>query len=137
MINLSDAKRWLKGLKPMQTALNLNDWVIWTEFKTIEDGKGQCSPRPGYQRAMLTFNLAEIDDEKDFLRCLRHELLHLLNGESQLYRQACMNHVCDSHAQNALEDVYDNVEEHLVRRLECLLDSFGYTPEKLIRKGEA
>lgn len=45
----------------MQTALGLNDWTIWTEFKTIEDGAGQCSSRPGYQRAMLTFNLAEIE----------------------------------------------------------------------------
>jgi hypothetical protein len=131
----SEVKRIVEeALEPMATALWVRDWLILPEYGAIEDGKcGFCKADPAYMKATIRLDPAQLDDEDDVLRTLRHEILHIVHGEFAVYMNMmlCAVKEKDWRMKDVEDRAYTLACERTVARLERLLDGLGQTPRVL------
>lgn len=123
-------ERYLPRLK---SAMHLNSWNIRVEIMSMPNPATiTLAELPGYKTAVLNLDPTRAESEEDVLSSLFHELCHLLHAEFETFRLAAREHVQGEQALKALDVVYDNACEHLVARMECLLEcGLGMTPKQL------
>jgi len=117
-----------KNISKMQAALGVSDWdVIMSYYGT--DHAGEVRFRPGYRSAYITLDPSRLMSKGEVLNVLRHELIHLLAAELDIYRNTFMKFVSDQpRTIEAMEELYDSVVEKLVGNIERVLD---YEPAKV------
>lgn len=133
----SEMRRVLNdALRPMRTALSLNEWFVNLRVTHLDKSCAQCLADPDYSRATLSFDVEDFDGEKDLLESLLHELLHVMISEFEVYRKAVRPLVDSDAGWAAIEEVYIHACEVTVRRLEDMLThGVSTTPRRLVTRG--
>ena len=88
-----------------------------------------------YEKAGITIYFDALDDEKDFLECLRHELIHVMLAPFDRYDDdvRMMMHPLDRMPRRALDQFYQDRYEALVLAVERMLDwGLGKNTKQLI-----
>lgn len=86
-----------------------------------------------YQKAMITINSSPIENEKDFLQSLRHELIHVALVSFSAYDDFARTLMPTHTDWVSLNKIYHDRYEELVLQIERMLDfGFGQTPEKMV-----
>lgn len=119
----------------MREALWLGHWHLDFAFCPCDnDGwTAQCYRKPPYRRATITIDPARAEDRADVLDSLRHELLHCVLGEFDVYANMVQTNIDkdDGPAVAVEERAFTLAVERTVNHLECVLDGLGFTPERL------
>lgn len=86
MISESRANELLiEYLRDYCKKLKLSHWKIKTKFEHLEEKiVGMCNHDSKYNEAVISLDLSQIDDEKEFLDILQHELIHCIMGDLQI-----------------------------------------------------
>lgn len=125
------------ALRPMRTALSLNEWHMDFVLGALEGNvNAECVADPSYSRAKLTFDPDKYDTKAEVLEGLLHEMLHVLLAKYELYRKAVRPLIDDDRAWASLEEIYVHACEDTTRRLEDLLThGVNTTPRRLVTRG--
>lgn len=67
----------LANIERLRDDLRLWDWHLEITYGRLDDASATCQIHPAYQRATITLDPEQLDDEQDVLRALRHELIHV------------------------------------------------------------
>ena len=109
-------------VKPIRDALQLNDWHIDTEYTALDPGtSARVHMMPRYRRATIQFDPAQIVDREHVLRCLRHELLHLVLAPFDLYTCA-VSEMLPEQFSKVDNQLFMDAVELVVGNLERVLD---------------
>ena len=109
-------------LKPIRDALQLNDWNIDTECSPLELGTpARVHMTARYRHATIQFDPAQIGDREHVLRCLRHELLHLVLAPFDLYTYA-VSEMLSEQFSRVDKQLFTDAVELVVGNLERVLD---------------
>lgn len=129
-----------ESLKPLRWIMGLQDWTIDIEYCHIpSEGKALYTKADvltvdSHKKAKIRIDPAQHDDPADLLRSFRHELIHMLHAEMQLFkRQAIELLGAEDKTDNALEHAWVIGVEALVRKVEEMLDELGYSPTRMAR----
>lgn len=136
-LNRPDAKAIVdRTFWDMQRALGLADWKLKVEWRKLDPNtKGQARLTPRYGHGTVAFDENEHDEEKDLLRSVRHELLHVLVAEHDPLRDVA-HCLADSKTEHDLVNCTEQeCAERMVLQLERTLDGLGLTPAVLAKKG--
>ena len=122
------------NIPTMMGRLCLGEWTIEVTYEHLEDCRAEVELRPGHRKVFITMDPQRFDDEDQVLRTLRHELLHVLSAEFDVYRKMVRETVA-SELFRALDYVCTHAEEVLTARLERMLDNgLGISVSELCRK---
>ncbi len=109
-------------IKPIRNALHLNDWDIDTEYTALDPGTpARVHMAARYRLATIQFDPAQIVDREQVLRCLRHELLHLVLAPFDLYTCA-VSEMLPKHFSRVDKQLFMDAVELVVGNLERVLD---------------
>ena len=116
----------------MGEALWTNDVTVELRFAPLEGSTvGRSDRSSPYRRADITIDPAGHDTEADVLHTLRHELLHSVLGEFDVYANMLESYLPDAAARGVEAKAWTLACERTVNRLEHVLDGLGWTPEAL------
>lgn len=130
-------------LKKLRWAMGLQDVdfeVYWGHIEggvksQVTDGqsiKGRCIADHCYLRAQIEIDENEHEDADDLRETLRHEMIHVLLMELELFRRQALSQLSDS-ACDALDYAWSHGIERTVGRIERMLDQgLGLTATKMI-----
>src|SRR5690625_2021060 len=111
----------------LKKASGIERWdVRITVERCPEQVKGQCEADPRYMIAEIQIDPEHAEDEDDVVKTLRHEMLHVLVSQFEVYR-AAVHHLVDSEdALNAIDEVWTFATENVVHNIETALDQSSY-----------
>jgi len=93
----------------------------------------ECTADHRYRTATIRLDAAQHDSEAELLRTMRHELLHLLHVDFNLYWMCAMRGV-SGRAKAMMGEVYEAAQEKTVAAIEAMLDSgLGMNAGKMVR----
>ncbi len=120
-------------------ALRLKDWHIGMQYRRPDnDAVANCEADTSYRTATITIDPAKMEDEYDVVFTLRHELLHCLHCQFEVYRKQVFQLVHDTMVLNALDQAFNHACEVTVTSIEDMLDiGLGFTPAGVGRRGAA
>lgn len=120
-------------------ALRLKDWHVTVNYSRPDNGvMGTCHADPSYRTALIEIDPAQMDNEYDVIFTLRHELLHCLHSQFEVYRKQIFQLVHDTMVLNALDQAFNHASEVTVTSMEDMLDiGLGFTPAGVARRGVA
>ena len=124
----------IEAAETMQVNLALREWDIrhYAEKCPNDSFTAQCRINTPYHRAFIWIDPAGHEAEDDVLDSLRHELLHLVGAEWEVYATMIMAGVEDSETMQRVEDrACTLASERTVSKLEKMLDGLGVTPRRL------
>lgn len=132
-----------KHMLNMMRALGVSGWTIDVSYGEIDNEgnpKGfsnqmELSAHYRYEKALVGINPDKIRDEKEFLRCIRHELIHVALSPFTDYDNYLRKYVGEqpSGTWDAIEAAWQQHIERAVLNVERMIDwGLGLTPEKLI-----
>lgn len=132
-----------KHMLNMMRALGVSGWTVDVTYGEIDNEgapKGfsnqmEASVNYRYEKAMIGMNPAKIRDEKEFLQCIRHELVHIALSPFTAYDNYLRKYVGEqpSGVWDAIEEAWQEHVERAVLNVERMLDwGLGQTPVKLI-----
>jgi septum formation topological specificity factor MinE len=135
-MDLSEVRSIVEEAAPsMREALWLGQWHLSFVYGPCEGGSwsAQCYRKAPYRQAIITIDPARAEDRADVLDSLRHELLHCVVGEFDVYANMVQTNidVDDGPATAVEERAFALAVERTVNHLECVLDGLGMTPERL------
>jgi hypothetical protein len=132
-LDRSEVKRIVdEHLEPLMSALGIRHWRIEVDYDRVggaDDGcvgHANCTRLPDYERAGITIDHDEQDDEKHLVYNLRHELLHVviapmdilyksfvfgLEGEEFRKAETLWHHAVEMAVRN-LERMCEGQEQH-------------------------
>lgn len=102
------------NINQLKKKLGLDLWNIILVYDTITNNcSGYNDVNINYKIAKIVINPAYIKDEAAVLRILLHELVHCLTGTFVTYRQAVTCLISAKEVENAMNVIYDRVNEEL------------------------
>lgn len=119
---------------PMRDALWLHHVRVEVHYGPLTGCAASCDLSLPYRLASLTFDPAQIVDDADALRLLRHELLHVVHGEFDHAGNVALalgGIRDDTPAATAFDHAWRLAEERTVNHMENVLDGLGWTPAAL------
>lgn len=112
-----------KNAEALAAAMGLSHWRIrWFAERPDIGSKGYCERLIDYERATIYLDPAQMDDEADLLRVLRHELFHVVASPADLLLGLIDAGITDPVEVERIGRVSRYVQETLVRNLERLWD---------------
>ena len=129
----SDVKRIAESaLEPMATALHVREYHIHLHFDALDEGtSARCEPNCAYLYAEITIDPAQQEDEAQVLNDLRHELLHLVGAEWDVYSNMVKAAAGEALSEEVEGRAHTLAAERQVAKLERMLDGLGFTPDVL------
>lgn len=114
----------------LRWALCLQDWRIEVDYGLVDKespaGVRFCAVTRcdnAYRKAYVTINEEMVDDEDDLLETLRHELLHVVHADFELYRATMIQQARDREQAEGLDlELFTHACERLVGNIERILD---------------
>jgi len=101
--------------------LGIEEWDIKFRYSKLEeDTMGVCMADPQYKKATIIVDIAEHKNNEELLDTIRHEMLHIIHAEFELYREMIKDHV-GANTLTTMDTVFELGAETVVRRLEGLL----------------
>ena len=126
----------LDYVESFRKIMGFGEWTIDVQFERLQGNIfAETAIASEYRRATMTFDLATHTEGDAVLKSVRHEFLHLLHCQLELYRQSISGVVTESQW-CILEKVWGNACEDTVARIETMLDNFGFSPEKIEKEGK-
>jgi hypothetical protein len=128
-LDRSECKRIVdREIEALAEAMGLPHWHIVVRYERVADEhpegftvSANCRAKPEYERATITIDPDEMDDEAELLRILRHELMHIVLAPFNLYRGFATAFVEQKSTADAQEDaIWAHSVEQGVRSLERL-----------------
>lgn len=97
------------------------------------DWSAECERNAPYNRATITIDPARHEDEGEVLDSLRHEVLHLVLTEFDVYANIVQSNIDegDGPAQAVEERAWTLACERTINRLENVLDGLGWSSRAL------
>lgn len=114
--------------------LRLCDWGVVIEWGHYEDVRGICWAHPKYRRATIRIDNDNSSDLDDLLRCVRHELLHIMHASWQTYR-AAVSQAMTAQEDRITDELFQLAAEETVGNLERMLDALGLDYATLAARG--
>lgn len=101
--------------------LSIEDWDIQFRYTSLdEDELGSCSVEPHHNSAMILLDLNKIQNKKELLEVVRHELIHITHAHFNSYRQAIIPHL-PPNVVTVADEIFSIGAENLVLKIEHLL----------------
>ena len=124
-----------KYVEEMKEVMGFAEWTIDVRFERLEGNVlAETTPTAEYRRASIVFDLAGHSDQNEsLLASVRHEFLHLIHSQLELYRQSVSVLVASSEWA-ILDKIWGHSCEDMVARMEKMLDNLGQTPKKILRR---
>lgn len=121
-----DAKKIIdRELVPLMERLGIPHWkitIVLGPTESTDDGScvlGLCRRLPDYNRAQITINFDDIEDEAKLMRTLVHELSHIVISPFDVYRDTITQHLApDSHEGRSECRLFTYVVEQTIINLE-------------------
>ena len=119
------------AIEKMKDLLYLNDWQINIYYGHLGDNmNGKCERDISYRIADITLDPEELDSKEEVLDVLRHELLHLVIADFDLYKAAIHHNFDDNHT---FAGLYFHAAERVIGNIERMMDTrLKLTADKLI-----
>lgn len=139
----SKLKALVEGVfRPLRWALQLHDWFMTIEYGCLGGPEGdhfcvqaRCEKRVNHLQALITLDANEMNNEKEALGILRHEMLHLFTVEFDHYREL-VNESVSEETRRMLDLQFDRASEAVIGRIEAMLDhGLDMAPEKTVVAG--
>ena len=114
-------------------ALGVDDWRVNVNFDEPAEGDDtamEIARDVAYRKATLYLG-APAEDEAEALRFVRHEAIHLLLSDLDVFLGVVRGLVGHGRARDALEETWRVTHEQAVHRIERALDAVGASPESL------
>lgn len=134
-MDYSKAKAWIDANgERLRDAMGLRHWVVTFRLERL-DGQarfpgatclGECNTQPDYNRAVITIDHDEIDDEAELERVATHEMLHVVLSPLNVYRDYRNQGVeADSPDADRNQVIWDYFIEQAIVNLERLWEHRG------------
>lgn len=125
-MDASEVKRIIKeNYESLADEIGVGHWEITYDCNALESSEagrtisGRCRIKPAYDQAAITLDPANLDDEADAIRVLRHELLHVALAPYKLFCEAVGEYVVgDERAVRAVDVLWEYAQEQAVINLE-------------------
>lgn len=124
----------------MMRALAISQWRIDFRYDEIkaDDVPAKFSVKATtdlcyrYEKAVVTINPEQMEDEKDFLQSLRHELIHLLLAPFHAYDDYARTIMPERTEWMTVNKIYHDRCEEMVLKVERMLEwGLNQTPAKM------
>lgn len=115
----------------LKQMLELTDWDIKFTYGSCDGDPAMCNCDPDYQIAIITLDPVYIDNEKDVLHLLLHELIHCHTTMFGTYRQAVSRFLTEVERE-AMDIVYRNAEERLACNFVRILERINKNENKKV-----
>lgn len=122
------------ALKIMKPKLGLGDWDISIRVTSPEDQNFSADiyKEVEYRVATITLDPYSHPDVNEVLDSLRHELLHLVLADLDVYQHMAISG--STLPENTLSGTWLYSTERAIGNLERVFDGFGLTSSKLAKK---
>lgn len=113
-----------ENLKQMMWDLQINMWQVtflWNDMPSDNDAMMDVQILPDYKIARIRMRLSKIDDDKHFLSCLLHELIHVLLGEGDIRDDVVMQFARNDEERHVVNRVVAYGAERMVWAIETAL----------------
>jgi len=110
-----------KFLTTWKRLLSIEDWDITIKYKSLpEDELGNCSVVAAHKQASIEIDPKQHKNKELLLLTVRHELLHLVHANFNIYRNAVEG--CLGSSTIAVADtIFETGSEDVVLKIENLL----------------
>ena len=110
-------------LRPLSWALFLNNWDLTVVYGTLDPTTmATCEPNEKYLRAKITIDPQKHESRSSVVDTIRHELLHCVLAEMDLFKASVKHWICAGSAEwAAVDEVYHHALERMVNQLESIL----------------
>jgi hypothetical protein len=112
-------------IEQMRKDLRVDRWFITVEYCRIDgENAATCTASPDYGRAVIEIDPEKHDEAFWLLFNLRHELIHVMLSDMNLYQEAVHDHVGEIEA-DVIDRIHTFACERNVAMVEQVLDR-GY-----------
>jgi len=102
--------------------LGIDDWDVVFRYAKLEDGTlGECGVEAVHKSAGITVDIEKHKNKQELLETIRHELIHIMHAEFELYRNATIKYLTPNMIDMA-DDIYSIGAEGLVLKVEHMLN---------------
>lgn len=120
-MELEEVKKFVQGrIYELKQQLCLQEWRINFEYLTL-DHPANCTPLPGYKKAIIQIDPVQQENEEELQNTLRHELLHCFVADIETYRKAVGELTTDKEF-SAIDAMFRHSVESVVNQIERILD---------------
>ncbi len=134
LLNKEAKKLAQDALRPMKYAMGLGEWRVTVIYDSLNGQMGSICPDPSRRRATMKLDLQDHVDKNDLLDTIRHELLHLMHFQFEVYRKMLYQFITKPE-EYAADQIWDDAIESLVFHLETMLDACGLTSKRILNRG--